>query len=95
MKINIVCDFPNVEAPQKNFEIVDKAVYLSADPIKGNVKFDPTLMSRDLGSALDPLSLDLCEIASYVYLADKGIRRGEFDRWGRQLSFLVPVRQPA
>jgi 7-cyano-7-deazaguanine synthase in queuosine biosynthesis len=95
MKINIVCDFTNLESPPKNLEIADNAVYLSADSTKGNISFDPSLLSRDLGTALDPISLDLCEIASYVYLADKGIRRGEFDRWARQLSFLVPVRQPA
>jgi 7-cyano-7-deazaguanine synthase in queuosine biosynthesis len=95
MKINIVCDFPNLETDRKSFEISDKALYLSADSTKGNITFDPALFSRDLGAPLDPISLDLCEIASYIYLADKGIRRGEFDRWGRELSFLVPVRQPA
>lgn len=95
MKINIVCGFPNLETLLNNYKIADKAVYLSADPIKGNISFDPTLLSRDLGAPLDPISLDLCEIAAYIYLADKGIRRGEFDRWARQLSFLIPVRKPA
>ncbi len=95
MKINIVCDFPNLESLPHNLEIADNAVYLSADPTRGNLSFEPEILSRDLGASLDAISLDLCEIASYIYLADKGIRRGEFDRWARQLSFLIPVRKPA
>jgi len=95
MKINVVCDFLNLSQYREKFEIDDKAIYLSADPAGGNISLDSGLLGQDLGTTLDPISLDLCEIATYVYLADKGIRRGEFDRWARQLTFLIPVREPA
>ena len=95
MKINIVCNYRHLPEFRKRFEIDDKAVYLAADPDYGNVNFHPGMLARELGCELDPLSLDLCEIAIYIYLADKAIPRGEYDNWARALSFLIPVRQPA
>jgi 7-cyano-7-deazaguanine synthase in queuosine biosynthesis len=95
MKINVVCDFLRLDEYKGRFQIAEKAVYLSPDPQLGNVHFDPRAVERDLGRKLDSLSLDLCEIAAFVYLADKSVARGEFDRWARTLSFLVPVRNPA
>jgi 7-cyano-7-deazaguanine synthase in queuosine biosynthesis len=95
MKINIVCDFLRLGEYQDRFQIAEKAVYLSSQPQLGNIHFDLRAIERDLGRELDSLSLDLCEIAAFVYLADKSIARGEFDRWARTLSFLVPVRNPS
>lgn len=95
MKINVVCDFLRLNEYQKRFDIAEKAVYLSSHPTLGNVFFSPQTIARDLGCDFDPISLDLCEIAAYVYLADKSVARGEFDRWARKLSFLIPVREPA
>jgi 7-cyano-7-deazaguanine synthase in queuosine biosynthesis len=51
-------------------------------------------ISGDLGRPLDSLSLDLCEIAAYVFMADKSFKRGDYGKWTRDLSFLVPVRNP-
>lgn len=95
MKINIVCNFLCLPKYRKRFEIDEKAIYLSPDSAHGNIFFDPAALAQTLGRELDPISLDFCEIAAYVYLADKAIPRGEFDHWPRNLSFLVPVREPA
>jgi 7-cyano-7-deazaguanine synthase in queuosine biosynthesis len=94
MKINIVCDYLHLSQYQKKFSLAEKVVYLSPRPKKGNVNFDLAAFESALGCPLDPVSADLCEIAACVYLADKAIRRGEFDNWARNLSFLVPVREP-
>lgn len=95
MKINVVCDFLRLDEYEGKFPIAEKAVYLSSQPQVGNLHFDLRAVERDLGRRLDPLSLDLCEIAAFVYLADKAVARGEFERWARNLSFLVPVRNPS
>jgi 7-cyano-7-deazaguanine synthase in queuosine biosynthesis len=94
MNINVVCDFLRLDEYRDRFQIGKKAVYLSSHPQLGNVHFDLCAIERDLGRKLDSLSLDLCQIAAFVYLADKFFARGEFDRWSRHLSFLVPVRNP-
>jgi 7-cyano-7-deazaguanine synthase in queuosine biosynthesis len=95
MKINVVCNYRHLPESRKGFEIAEKAVYLADDPDYGNVNFHPGMLALELGRELDPLSLDLCEIAIYIYLADKAIPRGEYDNWARNLSFLIPVRRPA
>jgi len=95
MKINVVCDLQHRGEYKKRFQISERAVYLSADAKLGNVSLDIEEIERNLGCKLDSISLDLCEIASYVYLADKSIPRGGFDNWARDLAFLIPVRNPA
>ena len=95
MKINVVCDLQDRNKYKKRFQISEKAVHLSADAKLGNVSLDIAGIERELGCKLDSISLDLCEIASYVYLADKSIARGGFDNWARDLAFLIPVRNPA
>jgi len=95
MKINVVCDLQDRNEYKKRFQISEKAVHLSADAKLGNVSLDIAGIERELGCKLDSISLDLCEIASYVYLADKSIARGGFDNWARDLAFLIPVRNPA
>ncbi|HEX5758183.1 MAG TPA: 7-cyano-7-deazaguanine synthase [Thermoanaerobaculia bacterium] len=95
MKINIVCDdHPTRELPQ-SIRLQEPVLRLSTDPRLGNVYFAPEAVEKALGARLDPVSLDLCEIASYVYLADKALPRGQYEKWTRNLSFLVPVREPA
>jgi 7-cyano-7-deazaguanine synthase in queuosine biosynthesis len=95
MRINVVCGLQDGNEYKKRFQISEKAVYLSADAKLGNVSLDIAGIERNLGCKLDPISLDLCEIAAYVYLADKSIPRGGFDNWARDLAFLIPVRNPA
>jgi hypothetical protein len=95
MKINIICDFLLRPEYRKKFDFDERAVYLSSDSKHGNVHLDFDALARDLKCQPDPVTLDFCEIAAYVYLADKAIPRGEFDNWARDLSFLIPVRNPA
>ena len=47
-----------------------------------------------MGGPLSPLILDLCEVAAYVYLGDKAVPRGRYEKWVRDLSFYIPVREP-
>ncbi len=95
MKINIICDFQQRPEYSKKFDIDEAAIYLSTDSRLGNVFLDSNAIATDLKCQLEPVSLDLCEIAGFVYLADKSIHRGEFDNWPRNMSFLIPVRHPA
>ena len=92
--INIICDYQLRAEHRRRFKFRKPATYLSADPRFGNVYVNPENISRDLGTQLDSLSLDLCEIAAYVFMADKSFKRGDYGKWTRTFSFLVPVRNP-
>jgi 7-cyano-7-deazaguanine synthase in queuosine biosynthesis len=94
MKINVVCHHQLRNELTRGARLHQAPVYLSADARYGNVYLDPAAIARNLGSPLDSLSRDLCEIAAYVYLADKALSRGQYEKWMRNLSFLVPVRNP-
>jgi 7-cyano-7-deazaguanine synthase in queuosine biosynthesis len=94
MKINIVCDHQLRSEFTRRIRLQEAPVFLSTDPRFGNVYLDLGAIGRDLGHPLDSLSRDLCEIAAYVYLGDKALSRGQYEKWTRNLSFLVPVRNP-
>lgn len=94
MAIDIICDYeirPEWRVPERKRPLL----LLSTDSARGNVYLEPAKLEKSLGVALDPLSLDLCEIAAYVYLADKAVARGRYEKWVRDLSFLIPVRMPS
>src|SRR5258708_13486430 len=93
MKINIICDCLHLDKHKR--ELAERPIYLSTDPHRGNVYLNLEGLAQDLGCDIDSLSRDFCEIASYIYVADKALPRGEFGHWGRSLSFLVPVRNPS
>ncbi len=67
-------------------------MYVSADRRFGNVYLQAEKVERALSVRLDSASLDLCELAAFVYMADKAVPRGRYEKWTRNLSFLVPVR---
>jgi len=90
--INIICDYQLRSEYRRRLKFRKPATYLSADPRFGNVYVNPENISADLGQPLDSLSLDLCEIAAYVFMADKSFKRGDYGKWTRNFSFLVPVR---
>jgi 7-cyano-7-deazaguanine synthase in queuosine biosynthesis len=94
MKINIICDYQQRSEWSRRFAFQKSMLCLSADPRFGNVYVNPQNISRDLGRPLDSLSMDLCEIAAYMFMADKSFPRGDYGKWTRNLSFLVPVRNP-
>lgn len=94
MPINIICD--HQPRPQwRGLGLVDRPLFLSVNPKKGNIYLEPVKLEASLEARLDPLSLDLCEIAAFVYMADKLVPRGRHEKWVRDLSFLIPVRSPA
>lgn len=94
MNVNVVCDYQLRSEYRRRFKFRKPAIHLSADPCFGNVYVNPENISADLGQPLDSLSLDLCEIAAYVFMADKSFKRGDYGKWTRNLSFLVPMRNP-
>lgn len=94
MRVNVVCDYEWKSEYGRRFQLKEPAIFLSTHPRFGNVYFRPEAVSASLGFPLDPLSLDLCEIASYVYMADKAFSRGPEEKWTRDFSFLVPVSNP-
>jgi len=94
MPINVICHH-ELRPEWRRLGLGARPVFLSADPRKGNVYLAPAKLEASLRARLDPLSLDLCEIAAFVYLADKLVPRGRHEKWVRDLSFLIPVRAPA
>jgi 7-cyano-7-deazaguanine synthase in queuosine biosynthesis len=94
MYTNLICDY---QRPPRNGRLIgpkDHVIYLSADKILGNVAFKPEAFARNLGAPLDGTGLDLCEIAAYVYMGDKAVSRGGYEKWTRNLSYLIAVRDP-
>src|SRR6185312_6115982 len=91
---NLICDYQLRPGYRRLIKPKDPTIYLSADETFGNVFLKPETIAQDLGSQLDPVSLDLCEIAAYVYLGDKAVSRGKYEKWTRNLSWIVPVREP-
>jgi 7-cyano-7-deazaguanine synthase in queuosine biosynthesis len=94
MKVNIICDHGDAVARTPPAGGRGRVLRLSTDPRYGNVYFAPEAVSSGLGHELDPVSQDLCEIAAYVFMADKSLPRGYDGAWTRDMSFLVPVRDP-
>lgn len=94
MYINLICDYRLRPEYRRLVGRGERVVHLSADAEFGNVVMDVGAFARDLGKRPDPVSLDLCEIAAYVYLGDKAVARGRYEKWTRNLSYLVPVRNP-
>src|SRR2546423_1773454 len=92
MYINLICDYQLRPEYQRLVGRKEKVVYLSVDDSFGNLLFNARSFSRDMGKPLDSVSLDLCEIAAYVYLGDKAVARGSYEKWTRNLSYIVPVR---
>jgi len=88
------CGVDLARVHQRLIRPTDNVIHLSSDETLGNVYLKPQALTQALGSQLDPVSLDLCEIAAYVYLGDKAVSRGKYEKWTRNLSWIVPVRAP-
>lgn len=94
MPTTLICDSQLRPRDRRLIGPNDNLVYLSADKMLGNVALNSEAFARDLGTPLDAISLDLCEIAAYVYMGDKAVSRGAYEKWTRNLLYLVPVRNP-
>ena len=70
MKINIVCDHKLRSEYRKRFKFQESVVFLSSDSRFGNVYLRQEKLEDAVGGPLDSVSLDLSEIAAYVYLAE-------------------------
>ena len=76
------------------------AVALDLQQPHGNVVLKLLDISGRLSANMDPVLVDLLEIATYVYCADQATTRGgstsqDFGAaWRRQFEFHIPVRQP-
>lgn len=90
----LVCDYQLPARHRRLIGPTNDIIYLSADKALGNVALSREAFARNLGTQLDATSLDLCEIAAYVYMGDKAVSRGGYEKWTRNLSYLVPVRNP-
>ena len=53
-----------------------------------------TQLHSPLPHSLSPLTQDLVDLATAVYLADLGLPRGRNERWVREIELSVPVREP-
>ena len=94
MYTNLIGDYQLRPEHRRLIKPSETTVYLSADEAFGNVYLKPEVIAQALGTPLDPISLDLCEIAAYVYLGDKAVSRGKYEKWTRNISWIVPVREP-
>ena len=78
-----------------------RVVELDSVGKKANVNIRLKNLARVFHQHLSPRLVDLLEIASYVFSADCATHRGEgwtdgdsTEPWGRDFSFLIPVRDP-
>ena len=93
--INVLCDLVRRKSYLDSYDFDSNLLQLSNDPKRGNVYLRLSEIERFLGAPLSNMSRDLAEVAAYIYQADKGLRRGEGNEWTRDVSLLVPVREPA
>lgn len=92
MYTQLICDYELHREHRRLRKRGERVVHLSADKSFGNVYLDVGALARDLGRPLNSVSVDLCEIAAYIYLGDKAVSRGRYETWTRNLSYLIPVR---
>jgi hypothetical protein len=86
--------------PRQRGEDVSSRIHLSLLGKDPNVHLRVSDITDRLVKSIQPLYLDLLEIAAYVYAADQSLKRGgdsavDFgDTWRRALRFKIPVRKP-
>lgn len=93
--INVLCDLVRRKSYLDSYVFDNNLLQLSCDPNRGNVYLRLHEIETFLGKPLSKVSRDLAEVATYIYQADKGIRRGEGSDWTREISMLIPVRELA
>lgn len=77
-----------------------RVIQLSSFPNNKNVKLKIENICSKLAQDLEPIAVDLLEVASYVYCADQAVTRGgktwpqNGKRWVRRFKFNIPVRCP-
>jgi len=90
----IACPFGLSEDWSKKFPIFhDRGLYLCTygENIQ-NIKLPYQEIADKIRRKCNEKELDLLEIASFIYLADIGCRRGHALDWVRKINFLIPVR---
>jgi 7-cyano-7-deazaguanine synthase in queuosine biosynthesis len=93
--INVLCDLVRRKSYLDSYNLDRNLLQLSCDQKRGNVYLRLDEIEKFLGAPLSNVSRDLAEVATYIYQADKGLRRGEGSEWTRDVSMLIPVREPA
>jgi hypothetical protein len=73
-------------------ETLEQHIFLSTDPTeRGNVNSGHRKMQQLIRHRLSAISLDLLDVAAYLYTADKIVQRPR--TWVRELTFELPVRE--
>lgn len=96
--ILVLCD----GAEQSNTSIndsFDKTIRISQLGKKANLMLAIEHIAFKILSTIDPVSLDLIELASFIYTADTSVKRGTSedifaDKWVRNFTFVIPCRNP-
>lgn len=92
-----LCDGAN---PPSDLQIAElPALEIRQYPPARNLRLEIENVSHGLLKNLSSVSLDLLDIAAYVYYADGSIKRGTnkdvfAEQWMRKLVFVIPVRCP-
>jgi len=92
--INVLCDLVRRQSYLDLYNLDSNLLQLSCDQRRGNIYLRLDEIEKFLGQPLSNESSDLAEVAAYVYQADKALRRGEGNDWTREVSMLIPVRDP-
>lgn len=92
--INVLCDLVRRKSYLDSYNFDSNLLQLSCDQSRGNIYLRLAEIEKFLGQPLSNESSDLAEVAAYVYQADKALRRGEGNDWTREVSMLIPVRDP-
>src|SRR5688572_24041069 len=96
----VVCGNAKVERKYKNTKKykIDNFNFVPGTRNKNCTVALPHLI-KTVGCNFPDQIKDLLEIASYIYVADRKVKRGtdesiEFHSWSRKLLFKIPVRKP-
>jgi len=77
----------------------DQVIKINPTPPNKNLELHLYNITHRILAELNPIGQDLLEIASYVYYADRSIKRGEEtdlygEKWKRDFEFVIPVSNP-
>ncbi|MFX0141908.1 MAG: hypothetical protein ACFFDN_50190, partial [Candidatus Hodarchaeota archaeon] len=90
----VACTFGLPDNWPKNYPIFyDKGIQLCTHGENTqNIKLPYKEIVNKIRRKCTPKELDILEIASFIYLADRVCRRGHDLDWVRRIHFIIPVR---
>ncbi|MFH1231737.1 MAG: 7-cyano-7-deazaguanine synthase [Planctomycetota bacterium] len=100
-RVLITCDNTSItNVPSIQNQIFDSTFPIKRLPPNENLNLKITNITHCILNNLDPILLDLLELAAFVYAADSDVVRGtettifEGEEWQRDFTFIIPSQNP-